>query len=285
MVLEVDRYAIPVHTNLPMGMLWLFEGWTCFWVQSYEKGRTTSIPSVGKHNPTRLFTDWNSSHILRRFTWTGQGLSVERIHHARQTSSPPPSFPSFIDIMPRIPTRTTPYDTPTRQHRHFKNKRDQVLRALGEPHYLSAVALIFFSFFRLWCLGMPLFGRRRNQLWGADYIFPSVLIPGRPIVLHQWFTIRDHVGFSSRRDRNLRFPRSARSAGVGAGSTCSFLTWDSTKSQGSCIKGPTWTQSFRNMLGAYQETTASRWGTSCGFTSRIWLSERVIGKGRGCFIS
>ncbi|POW02379.1 hypothetical protein PSHT_00251 [Puccinia striiformis] len=39
--------------------------------------------------------------------------------------------------MPRIPTRTTPYDTPTRQHRHFKNKRDQVLRALGRSSYIN----------------------------------------------------------------------------------------------------------------------------------------------------
>ncbi|EGG00183.1 uncharacterized protein MELLADRAFT_112093 [Melampsora larici-populina 98AG31] len=35
--------------------------------------------------------------------------------------------------MPRIPTRTTPYDTPNRQHRHFKNKREQILKALGHP--------------------------------------------------------------------------------------------------------------------------------------------------------
>ncbi|OAV95696.1 hypothetical protein PTTG_26558 [Puccinia triticina 1-1 BBBD Race 1] len=49
--------------------------------------------------------------------------------------------------MPRIPTRTTPYDTPTRQHRHFKNKRDQVLRALGRSCYIngSQFAIIWVS--------------------------------------------------------------------------------------------------------------------------------------------
>ncbi|KAI8456836.1 hypothetical protein BY996DRAFT_6412059 [Phakopsora pachyrhizi] len=39
--------------------------------------------------------------------------------------------------MPRIPTRTTPYDSPTRQHRHFKNKRDQILRSLGRSSYIN----------------------------------------------------------------------------------------------------------------------------------------------------
>ncbi|MBW0475824.1 hypothetical protein O181_015539 [Austropuccinia psidii MF-1] len=49
--------------------------------------------------------------------------------------------------MPRIPTRTTPYDTPTRQHRHFKNKRDQILRALGRSSYIngSQFAIVWVS--------------------------------------------------------------------------------------------------------------------------------------------
>lgn len=39
--------------------------------------------------------------------------------------------------MPRIPVRTEPYSSPSRQHRHFKNKRDQVLRALGKSAYIN----------------------------------------------------------------------------------------------------------------------------------------------------
>lgn len=39
--------------------------------------------------------------------------------------------------MPRIPVRTEPYTSPSRQHRHFKNKRDQVLRALGKAAYIN----------------------------------------------------------------------------------------------------------------------------------------------------
>lgn len=39
--------------------------------------------------------------------------------------------------MPRIPVRTEPYASPSRQHRHFKNKRDQVLRALGKAAYIN----------------------------------------------------------------------------------------------------------------------------------------------------
>lgn len=39
--------------------------------------------------------------------------------------------------MPRIPVRTEPYSSPSRQHRHFKNKRDQVLRALGKAAYIN----------------------------------------------------------------------------------------------------------------------------------------------------
>ncbi|KAH9822302.1 hypothetical protein DFH28DRAFT_1217145 [Melampsora americana] len=49
--------------------------------------------------------------------------------------------------MPRIPTRTTPYDTPNRQHRHFKNKRDQILKALGKSSYIngSQFAIVWVS--------------------------------------------------------------------------------------------------------------------------------------------
>ncbi|KAG0145894.1 hypothetical protein CROQUDRAFT_715891 [Cronartium quercuum f. sp. fusiforme G11] len=49
--------------------------------------------------------------------------------------------------MPRIPTRTTPYDTPNRQHRHFKNKRDQILKALGKSSYIngSQYAIVWVS--------------------------------------------------------------------------------------------------------------------------------------------
>ncbi|KAH8926903.1 hypothetical protein BT69DRAFT_1317293 [Atractiella rhizophila] len=39
--------------------------------------------------------------------------------------------------MPRIPVRTEPYNSPSRQHRHFKNKRDQILRALGKAAYIN----------------------------------------------------------------------------------------------------------------------------------------------------
>jgi hypothetical protein len=50
--------------------------------------------------------------------------------------------------MPRIPVRTQPvcpplstlivqYSSPSRQHRHFKNKRDQILRALGKASYIN----------------------------------------------------------------------------------------------------------------------------------------------------
>lgn len=39
--------------------------------------------------------------------------------------------------MPRIPLRTEPYSSPSRQHRHFKNKRDQVLRSLGKSAYIN----------------------------------------------------------------------------------------------------------------------------------------------------
>ncbi|CAO1618512.1 unnamed protein product [Sympodiomycopsis kandeliae] len=40
--------------------------------------------------------------------------------------------------MPRIPVRTEPYDSPSRQHRHYKNKRDQVLRTLGKASYINS---------------------------------------------------------------------------------------------------------------------------------------------------
>lgn len=39
--------------------------------------------------------------------------------------------------MPRIPVRVEPYSSPSRQHRHYKNKRDQVLRALGKASYIN----------------------------------------------------------------------------------------------------------------------------------------------------
>ncbi len=39
--------------------------------------------------------------------------------------------------MPRIPVRVEPYSSPSRQHRHYKNKRDQVLRALGKAAYIN----------------------------------------------------------------------------------------------------------------------------------------------------
>lgn len=39
--------------------------------------------------------------------------------------------------MPRIPVRTEPYTSPSRQHRHYKNKRDQVLRSLGKAAYIN----------------------------------------------------------------------------------------------------------------------------------------------------
>ncbi|PWN89583.1 hypothetical protein FA10DRAFT_148300 [Acaromyces ingoldii] len=39
--------------------------------------------------------------------------------------------------MPRIPVRIEPYSSPSRQHRHYKNKRDQVLRALGKSAYIN----------------------------------------------------------------------------------------------------------------------------------------------------
>lgn len=40
--------------------------------------------------------------------------------------------------MPRIPVRTEPYDSPSRQHRHYKNKRDQVLRTLGKASFINS---------------------------------------------------------------------------------------------------------------------------------------------------
>lgn len=39
--------------------------------------------------------------------------------------------------MPRIPVRTTPYHTIPRQTRHFKNKRDLILRSLGKASYIN----------------------------------------------------------------------------------------------------------------------------------------------------
>jgi hypothetical protein len=39
--------------------------------------------------------------------------------------------------MPRIPLRTQPYSSPSRQQRHFKLKRDQILRALGKASYIN----------------------------------------------------------------------------------------------------------------------------------------------------
>ncbi|KAG8963839.1 hypothetical protein FRC03_002523 [Tulasnella sp. 419] len=39
--------------------------------------------------------------------------------------------------MPRIPTRTEPYDSPTRRQRHYRAKRDQTLRALGKASYVN----------------------------------------------------------------------------------------------------------------------------------------------------
>ncbi|OLL26951.1 hypothetical protein NEOLI_000742 [Neolecta irregularis DAH-3] len=39
--------------------------------------------------------------------------------------------------MPRIPVRVEPYSSPSKQHRHFKNKRDQILKALGKASYIN----------------------------------------------------------------------------------------------------------------------------------------------------
>jgi hypothetical protein len=39
--------------------------------------------------------------------------------------------------MPRIPVRTEPYTSSTRQHRHFKSKRDLILRTLGKSSYIN----------------------------------------------------------------------------------------------------------------------------------------------------
>lgn len=39
--------------------------------------------------------------------------------------------------MPRIPVRVEPYSSPSRQQRHYKNKRDHVLRALGKAAYIN----------------------------------------------------------------------------------------------------------------------------------------------------
>ncbi|KAI3625510.1 hypothetical protein CBS9595_000871 [Malassezia furfur] len=39
--------------------------------------------------------------------------------------------------MPRIPIRVEPYSSPAKQHRHYKCKRDQVLRALGKAAYIN----------------------------------------------------------------------------------------------------------------------------------------------------
>ena len=49
--------------------------------------------------------------------------------------------------MPRIPIRIEPYSSPSKQHRHYKSKRDQVLRALGKAAYIngSQFALLLVS--------------------------------------------------------------------------------------------------------------------------------------------
>ncbi|KAJ1573073.1 hypothetical protein NDA12_004684 [Ustilago hordei] len=39
--------------------------------------------------------------------------------------------------MPRIPVRVEPYSSPSRQQRHYKKKRDHVLRALGKAAYIN----------------------------------------------------------------------------------------------------------------------------------------------------
>ena len=39
--------------------------------------------------------------------------------------------------MPRIPIRIEPYQSPARKHRHYKNKRDQILRTLGKASYIN----------------------------------------------------------------------------------------------------------------------------------------------------
>ncbi|KAL4400835.1 hypothetical protein ACI68E_002157 [Malassezia pachydermatis] len=49
--------------------------------------------------------------------------------------------------MPRIPVRVEPYNSPSKQHRHYKSKRDQILRALGKAAYIngSQFALLLVS--------------------------------------------------------------------------------------------------------------------------------------------
>lgn len=49
--------------------------------------------------------------------------------------------------MPRIPVRVEPYSSPSKQHRHYKSKRDQVLRSLGKAAYIngSQFALLLVS--------------------------------------------------------------------------------------------------------------------------------------------
>ena len=73
--------------------------------------------------------------------------------------------------MPRIPVRTEPYSSPTRQHRHFKSKRDIILRTLGKAAFINGS-----QFAILWVTASG-----QIETYGSDVLQPK---------LEHWFNER-----------------------------------------------------------------------------------------------
>jgi hypothetical protein len=66
--------------------------------------------------------------------------------------------------MPRIPVRVEPYNSPTRQHRHFKSKRDLVLRSLGKAAFINGS-----QFAIIWVTA-----RGETECYGSDAFQPKL---------------------------------------------------------------------------------------------------------------
>lgn len=90
-------------------------------------------------------------HLARKFA----GSASVRVSHCRATVRANPGLDNAVHPkqrerglgMPRIPVRVEPYSSPSKQHRHYKSKRDQVIRALGKAAYIngSQFALLLVS--------------------------------------------------------------------------------------------------------------------------------------------
>lgn len=77
--------------------------------------------------------------------------------------------------MPRIPVRTTPYHTPARCTRHYKSKRDLILRALGKASFINGSQFVIAWISPKGDLDVYASEMLQNGVNGKDASAPSVL--------------------------------------------------------------------------------------------------------------